>query len=135
MSGYSSGSPPDFFEAALQHARQLAGYHLADVWVRFTEARLTVLQACLVSKNQTKQIRALTAALSSAQTRASEAEEAAAEAQSKVVEAERALLEAQAETLDAERGFRDILEEIQSYQSFYLGPPVHHPGDNRHAQA
>eukprot|EP00961_Rhodomonas_salina_P061809 829847-Rhodomonas_salina.1 len=43
MSGYSSGFPPTFFEATLQHARPLAGYHLADMWVRFTEARLTVL--------------------------------------------------------------------------------------------
>eukprot|EP00961_Rhodomonas_salina_P136294 1833740-Rhodomonas_salina.2 len=31
MSGYSSGFPPYFFEAALQHASPLAGYHLADV--------------------------------------------------------------------------------------------------------
>eukprot|EP00961_Rhodomonas_salina_P021625 290520-Rhodomonas_salina.1 len=30
---YSSGFPPDFFEAALQHASPLAGYHLVDMWV------------------------------------------------------------------------------------------------------
>eukprot|EP00961_Rhodomonas_salina_P159160 2143261-Rhodomonas_salina.1 len=66
----SSAFPPDFFEDALQHARPLAGYHLADMWVRFTEARQTVLQACSVSESRTKQIQALTAALSRLQTRA-----------------------------------------------------------------
>eukprot|EP00961_Rhodomonas_salina_P176462 2378381-Rhodomonas_salina.1 len=134
MSGYSSGFPPDFFETALQHARPLAGYHLAEMWVRFTEARLTVLQARSVSASRAKQIQALTTALSSAQTRAREAEEAAAKAQSKFVEAIRALLKAQAETLDAEKEFGDVLEEIQSDLSFYLEPPVHHAGHDRHAQ-
>eukprot|EP00961_Rhodomonas_salina_P220072 2975285-Rhodomonas_salina.1 len=134
MSGYSSGFPPDFFETALQHARPLAGYHLAEMWARFTEARLTVLRARSVSASRAKQFQALTAAQSGAQTRACKAEEAAAEARSKCAEAERAWLEAQAETLDAEKEFGDVLEEIQSDPSFYLGPPVHHSGDDRHVQ-
>eukprot|EP00961_Rhodomonas_salina_P261172 3529653-Rhodomonas_salina.2 len=135
MSGYSAGFPPDVFEAALQHALPLAGYHLADMWVRFTEARLTVLQARAVSEKRRKQFQALTAALTSSHPRTSEAEEAAAEAQAKVVEAKRALHQAQAETVDAEQAFRDILEEIQSDPSFYLCPPIHHSRDDGHAQA
>eukprot|EP00961_Rhodomonas_salina_P154933 2087029-Rhodomonas_salina.1 len=54
MSGYSAGFPPDVFETALQHARPLAGHHLADVWVRFTEARLAVLHARAASTTQAK---------------------------------------------------------------------------------
>eukprot|EP00961_Rhodomonas_salina_P047961 644057-Rhodomonas_salina.1 len=45
MSGYSAGFPPYVFETALQHACPHAGHHVADMWVRFTEARLTVLHA------------------------------------------------------------------------------------------
>eukprot|EP00961_Rhodomonas_salina_P178879 2413428-Rhodomonas_salina.1 len=123
MSGYSSGFPPYFFETALQHARPLAGYHLADLWAQFTEARLTVLQARAVSASRAKQLQALTAAQPGAQTGGRKAEEAAAEARSKCAAAERAWLEAQAETLDAEKELGDVLEEIQSDQSFYLGPP------------
>eukprot|EP00961_Rhodomonas_salina_P080927 1088544-Rhodomonas_salina.2 len=114
MSGYSSGYPPDFFEAALQHSSPLAGHHLADVWVRFTEARLAVRQARSVSISWAKQVEDLTAALASAQAGTREAEGALAEAQSKAMEEERALLEAQTETLDAERDFGDVLEEILS---------------------
>eukprot|EP00961_Rhodomonas_salina_P069481 933082-Rhodomonas_salina.1 len=42
MSGYSSGFPPYFFEAALQHSHPRVGYHPADMWVRFTEAKLAI---------------------------------------------------------------------------------------------
>eukprot|EP00961_Rhodomonas_salina_P219871 2971951-Rhodomonas_salina.1 len=69
MSGYSSGFPPDFFEAALQHAHPRAGYHPADtmMWVRFTEAKLAVLQARSVSKDRTEQLQTLMAASPSSQ--------------------------------------------------------------------
>eukprot|EP00961_Rhodomonas_salina_P236886 3202036-Rhodomonas_salina.1 len=123
MSGYSSGFPPDFFEAALQHAHPRVGYHPVDMWVRFTEAKLAVLQARSVSKTRTEQLQTLTATLSSLQTSARKAEGATAEMHSKIVEAERALLEAQAATLDAEREFWDMIEEIQSDKSFYCCPP------------
>eukprot|EP00961_Rhodomonas_salina_P179984 2429451-Rhodomonas_salina.1 len=73
------------------------------MWARFTFARLTVLQARAASASRVKQLQALTAVLSSVQTRAREAEEAAAEARSKFVEAERASLEAQTDILDAEK--------------------------------
>eukprot|EP00961_Rhodomonas_salina_P058024 779597-Rhodomonas_salina.1 len=32
MLGYSSCFPPNFFEAALQHAHPRVGYHPADMW-------------------------------------------------------------------------------------------------------
>eukprot|EP00961_Rhodomonas_salina_P003853 53052-Rhodomonas_salina.1 len=135
MSGYSSGFPPEYFEAALQYSRPLTDCHLTEMWVRFTEARLTVLQARSASADKTKQCQALSAALSSAQSRVRQAEEAAAEAQASLTEAERALRDAQAETLDAEQGFGDVLEEIQSDSSFGLRSFGQLPGDRLHAQA
>eukprot|EP00961_Rhodomonas_salina_P149153 2007598-Rhodomonas_salina.1 len=117
MSGYSLGFPHDFFEAALQYSHPLTDCSLTEMWVRFTEARLTFLQTLSASASQAKQCQALTTALSSAQSRVRQAEEAAAEARSKLTEAERALLEIQAETLDAEKEFGDVLEEIRSDMS------------------
>eukprot|EP00961_Rhodomonas_salina_P042505 571093-Rhodomonas_salina.1 len=124
MSGYSAGFPPDVFETALQHARPLAGHHLADMWVRFTEARLTVLHARAASTAQEKQVEDLVAALSDSPTDAWEAQAAWAGLQARIAEARRALLEAQAEVLDAERSFGDVLEEIRSDPSFDGGPPI-----------
>eukprot|EP00961_Rhodomonas_salina_P270998 3661986-Rhodomonas_salina.1 len=97
MSGYSLGYPSDVFEATLQHALPLAGHYLADVWVRFTEARLVVLQARSASTSQAKQIDNLTAALARAQIETLETKGALAETQAKVMEAERAC-KAQTET-------------------------------------
>eukprot|EP00961_Rhodomonas_salina_P205410 2772741-Rhodomonas_salina.1 len=126
MSGYSSGFPPNFFEAALQHAHTRVGYHPADMWVRFTEAKLAVLQARSVSKDRTEQLQALMAASSSLQASVRKTEEAITKMQAKIVEAERVWRDAQATTLDSEREFGDMLEEIQSDPSFYCGPPFQH---------
>eukprot|EP00961_Rhodomonas_salina_P020714 278553-Rhodomonas_salina.1 len=84
MSGYSLGFPPDFFEAALQHAHPSVGYHPADMWVRFTEAKLAVLQARSVSKDLAEQLQTLTAASSSAQASVRKTVEATAEMQAKI---------------------------------------------------
>eukprot|EP00961_Rhodomonas_salina_P021339 286750-Rhodomonas_salina.1 len=124
MSGYSAGFPPDVFETALRHARPLAGHHLTDMWVRFTEARLTVLHARAASTTQANQVDKLVAALSNSPMDALEAQTAWAGQQARIAEARRALLEAQAEVLDAERAFGDVLEEIRSDPSFYGCPPI-----------
>eukprot|EP00961_Rhodomonas_salina_P219799 2971032-Rhodomonas_salina.1 len=70
MSGYSAGFPPDVFETALQHARPHVGYHLVDLWVRFTEARMTVLHARAVSSAHAREIDELLTALADAPTSA-----------------------------------------------------------------
>eukprot|EP00961_Rhodomonas_salina_P121602 1637224-Rhodomonas_salina.1 len=75
--------------AALQHAHQRVGYHPADLWVRFTEAKLAVLQARSVGKDQAEQLQTLMAALSSSQASVRMTEEATAEMQAKIEEAER----------------------------------------------
>eukprot|EP00961_Rhodomonas_salina_P250117 3380884-Rhodomonas_salina.1 len=82
------------------------------MWVRFTEAKLAVLQARSVDKDQAEQLQTLMAAASSSQTSVRTPEEATAEMQAKIEEAERVWRDAQATTLDAEREFGDMLEEI-----------------------
>eukprot|EP00961_Rhodomonas_salina_P193032 2604823-Rhodomonas_salina.2 len=94
------------------------------MWVRFTEARLTVLHARAASTTLAKEVDDLEAALSDAPTDAWEAQAAWAGPLVRIAEAHRTLLEAQAEVLDAERSFSDILEEIKSDPSSYGGPPI-----------
>eukprot|EP00961_Rhodomonas_salina_P124111 1672669-Rhodomonas_salina.1 len=84
------------------------------MWVRFTEAKLAVLQARSVNNDRAEQLQALMAASSSSPASVRTTEEATAEMQAKIKEAERVLRDAQATTLDAEREYGDMLEEIRS---------------------
>eukprot|EP00961_Rhodomonas_salina_P050621 679832-Rhodomonas_salina.1 len=73
------------------------------MWVRFTEARLAVLQARSVDKDLAGQLQALMAAVSSPQVSDHTQEEASAGIQAKIEEADRVWRDARATTLDAER--------------------------------
>eukprot|EP00961_Rhodomonas_salina_P182619 2465311-Rhodomonas_salina.1 len=96
------------------------------MWVRFTEAKLAVLQASSVDKDRAEQLQTLMGAVSSAQASVLTSEEAAVGMQAKLEEADRVWRDARATTLDVEREFGDMLEEIRSYQSFSCSPPFQH---------